>query len=453
MMNYDVFICYSPENEKIAVDVCNFLENHDKKCWFKKRDFGENDSVYNITEAIKSSNSLVLIYSNDAKQSNFVTTEIDIAFSSEIPIIVFKTDESTIGGKLQFYLKDKPIINAFPKIKDYYGELLENISQLMDSYSVESTNKNDVFICYADEDLLTAEAACHVLEENSIKCWFKKRDLLAGDTTEKIIESIKNSKSFLLVYSNECLKSNYVRTEIEYALTSNVPMLSFKIDDVEKFDKIADAHWLDAYPNIGDNFDKLVINISNLVKKPVGNPKIDKKYQNHKRESKPIEKPQIDQSSKEFNKNYGIGNNFKKIMIVVIVIALISLAGIYFSTSGFTMLGDDNQIVYNDEGVSLDTKGDLNTLEITLLSISMDKDCELQYKLYTEPDNFDDYTLNLKYFDESGNQIDETTTKMKDISNDNGYLTFSHSCNDVVFSIEETIFDNNGNEVYHGEVS
>ena len=114
-------------------------------------------------------------------------------------------------------------------------------------------------------------------------------------------------------------------------------------------------------------------------------------------------------------------------MIIVIVIALISLVGVYFSTNGFTMLGNDNQIVYNDEGVSLDTKDDLNTLEIALLSISMDKDCELQYKLYTEPDNFDDYTLNLKYFDESGNQIDETTTKMKDINNDNGYLTFSHS--------------------------
>ena len=122
----DVFICYSPEDENIASDICNLLEDNNYKCWYKKRDYSQDDSIVKVTEAIRDSRSFLLIYSEDSKKSNFVTTEIDIAFSSNIPIFVFSIDDSEFEGKIQFYLKDKPLINAYPNAQEHYDEVLKD---------------------------------------------------------------------------------------------------------------------------------------------------------------------------------------------------------------------------------------------------------------------------------------------------------------------------------------
>ena len=332
----DVFICYSPEDEKTASDICNLLEENNYKCWFKKRDFADNDSVIKITDAIRDSRSLLLIYSKDAIKSNFVITEVDIAFSSELAILVFSVDDSPIGDKFKFYLKDKPLINAYPNTKDYYDELLKNTAQYLGSGSgaaLESAQHNGAYICYVDEDILTAEAIAHVLEENGIRCWFKKRDLKAGESVEKISDTIKDSKCFIVVYSESASKSFYVKTDTELAVSSNIPILSFKIDDVEKSGELSDAHWLDAYPNPEENFKDLVIDTGNLVGKTIDEPKITKKYRNLKKvESKEKPLPKIDDTSKEFTKNYGIGKNFKLIIGAVILIAIIGVAAFVMST-------------------------------------------------------------------------------------------------------------------------
>ena len=132
-MTVDVFICYDEQDEKIAERICYFLENNNKTCWIKNRDFNEDDGVHAITETIMSSQSFVLIYSENAKSSPYVTTELDIAFSSERPIITFKVDDSEIDEKQQFYLKDKPLINAYPDTDSYFKELDSKVSAFVTS--------------------------------------------------------------------------------------------------------------------------------------------------------------------------------------------------------------------------------------------------------------------------------------------------------------------------------
>ena len=326
----DVFICYSPEDENIASDICNFLENNNYKCWYKKRDYSQDDSIIKVTEAIRDSRSFLLIYSNDSKISNFVTTEIDIAFSSNIPIFVFNIDDSTFEGKIQFYLKDKPLINAYPNAQEHYDEILKDVNEILGENSngndIIESDENDAYICYSDEDVLTAEAITHVLEENGIRCWFKKRDLKVSETIEKVPESIKNSKSFVLIYSDSASKSNFVKTDTDLAISSNIPILSFKIDDIEKTEEISDSHWLDAYPNPEDNFKNLVINVSNIIGKPIDNPKVTKNEVTSKK-----------------SKNNGLSNRFKIIVIVAVIIVLVACVA-YFITSTTTDIASEVNI-------------------------------------------------------------------------------------------------------------
>jgi hypothetical protein len=381
----DVFICYSPEDESTASDICTLLENNSYKCWYKKRDYSETDSVIKITEAVRDSRSLLLIYSKDAKDSNFVTTEVDIAFSSDVPIFVFSIDDSEIDEKLQFYLKDKPTINAYPNAQEHYGEVLSHANEYLGEGSendvAAASDKNDAYICYADEDVLTAEAIVHALEENGIRCWFKNRDLKANETMQKVSETIKNSKSFILVYSDSASKSNFVKTDTDLAISANIPILSFKIDDSEKSEKLSDSHWLDAYPNPEDNFRELVTNTGKIIGKPISDPKITENYDELKKVEKKVEKEnnpisKSDYTSKEVT-DKGMGKYFKIIAVVVVIIAIVAGAS-YFLTSTTTDISSEVNI---PEGF-----------------------VELENASYTENDN-DGYT-EYKFYESTENELD-----------------------------------------------
>lgn len=77
-------------------------------CRIKFRDFSENDSLSQETDAISSSSLMVLIYSENEVNSNFVYSQVDWAFSSGVPICTFKVEDIDIRGGLEFYLKKQP---------------------------------------------------------------------------------------------------------------------------------------------------------------------------------------------------------------------------------------------------------------------------------------------------------------------------------------------------------
>ena len=39
---------------------------------------------------------------------------------------------------------------------------------------------HDIFISYSTKDKNTADAICHVLEQNNLKCWIAPRNIASG---------------------------------------------------------------------------------------------------------------------------------------------------------------------------------------------------------------------------------------------------------------------------------
>ena len=438
-MKNDVFICCDAQDEKIAGDICNFLEKNNKKCWIKKRDLGDDDTVHTITEAIKSSKSFVLVYSENVSKSNVATTELDIAFASGIPIIAFCIDDSKIGEKQQFYLKEKPIIRAYPDVQ------------------------NDTYICCCDEDELTGEAICHVLEENGIKCWLKKRDLKSNEGVEKITQIISETKSFVLVYSKDSVDSGYVKSETSFASSYDVPILSFKVDDVEKSDNLNDVHWLDAYPDSENSFKDLIVNVGNMVGKSIKNPKITEKLNLEKTDKK---EPEIKYSKdvknnvspKGFSKSYGFGKRFKIVIAIIVIVAVVVLAGIYVMSNP-SILGNTEIKKTGDGQVTIKEKekaGTVSKLRASVFNSGLgEKHCKIKVKLYETPENLDDYNVSAQIFDKSGNQIGEASELMKNIekSSDDKFTVADFTANVEIESFYVTILDDKGATVYRTKVS
>ncbi|WP_298502232.1 toll/interleukin-1 receptor domain-containing protein [uncultured Methanobrevibacter sp.] len=323
-MQYDVFICYDIEDENVASEICELFKENDIKCWFKKRDFLETDSVSKISKAIRNSKSFVLVYSKDRCKSNEIRTEIDIAFSSNIPILIFNIDNSDICSQLELYLKEKPSINVTGNVKDEYNHLLTDISYILNnsSHSDDLNAKefeNEVYICFSEEDVQIANAICHVLEQNNIRCWIKNRDLSINDSISKLTEVIKKSRCFLLVFSDNAKKSNYVKADLKIASSADIPILSFNIDENYSSDNsdisLNGGNWLQAFPHPENQFKELVIGASNLVGNPIEEPKITGNYK--------IILPKKELSEKDTKINNEVPHEKKSNKLLIIILILL----------------------------------------------------------------------------------------------------------------------------------
>jgi hypothetical protein len=113
---------------------------------------------------------------------------------------------------------------------------------------------HDVFISHSSKDKLTADAICHALEQNSIRCWIAPRDVRPGETYgAEIIGAIKGCRVFLLVFSENANASEDVANEIQNAFKRLKTIIPYRLDSSEMSDEmdyfLSRKHWIDAYPN------------------------------------------------------------------------------------------------------------------------------------------------------------------------------------------------------------
>ncbi|MDL2354039.1 MAG: toll/interleukin-1 receptor domain-containing protein [Pseudomonadota bacterium] len=110
---------------------------------------------------------------------------------------------------------------------------------------------HDVFLSYAHADKVFADAICHKLEANAIRCWVAPRDIRPSeDWAEAIINAMDHAQVLVLVFSANSNRSPQVRREVERAVNKGLHILPLRIENVplskslEYF--ISTQHWLDA---------------------------------------------------------------------------------------------------------------------------------------------------------------------------------------------------------------
>jgi dienelactone hydrolase len=122
---------------------------------------------------------------------------------------------------------------------------------------------HDVFISYSSIDKDTADVVCSVLEENRIRCWIAPRDITPGlPFAEAIIDGIKASKVFVLVYSSNSNHSQQVIKEVDRAVHHGLSIINLRLEDVPLSKQleyyISNVHWLDALtPHLEEHINRL----------------------------------------------------------------------------------------------------------------------------------------------------------------------------------------------------
>ncbi len=130
---------------------------------------------------------------------------------------------------------------------------------------------HDVFISYSSLDKAVADAVCAKLESQKVRCWIAPRDVPAGQSwAGAIVNAIRTSRVFVLVLSSGSNKSTQVVREVEQAVENAIPILPFRIENIEPSDEmryfIKSIHWLDAMnPPIERHLEKLANSVQALL--------------------------------------------------------------------------------------------------------------------------------------------------------------------------------------------
>jgi len=109
----------------------------------------------------------------------------------------------------------------------------------------------DVFVSYASQDAVVANAVVDALERSGVACWIAPRDVTPGTFyADEIVHAIDAAKASVLILSENAAASQHVLREVERAASKRHPVVSLRIDQaalpagLEYF--LNTSQWLDS---------------------------------------------------------------------------------------------------------------------------------------------------------------------------------------------------------------
>lgn len=128
-MGHDVYICYDEKDREIGEAIHASLEENGIDAWSKSKDMvseGGGGKVLNVIEGCKC---FLLVLSKQSIDTNYIITETDIAFSRNIPILVFNIDNSKLDGNLEFILENQKFL---PSVSDPKRQIKNLVTETSD---------------------------------------------------------------------------------------------------------------------------------------------------------------------------------------------------------------------------------------------------------------------------------------------------------------------------------
>src|SRR6266436_3921115 len=75
-----------------------------------------------------------------------------------------------------------------------------------------------IFLSHSSKDRQLADDLAELFRLHYVETWYSKRDILAGPWESEIYQGLDQCDSFLVILSDDALRSEWVRKEVELAL-------------------------------------------------------------------------------------------------------------------------------------------------------------------------------------------------------------------------------------------
>src|SRR6266446_2413678 len=144
-MQPDVFVSYSSKDKASADAICQRLESEGILCWIAPRDVDAGtDWTERIIQAIDSCPVFVLVFSENANQSDHVRREVAKACSSRLAVIPVRIANTVPSSSLAYFLGTVHWLHAvIPPLDKHLSLLTERVKQLLDDQK-KSANETKI---------------------------------------------------------------------------------------------------------------------------------------------------------------------------------------------------------------------------------------------------------------------------------------------------------------------
>jgi hypothetical protein len=120
-----------------------------------------------------------------------------------------------------------------------------------------------LFVSHVSEDRDAALQVVEELERRGLRCWIAPRNVRPGRPfDDEIANAIETCQAMLLIFSEHCNDSEYIRREVTVAGESHKVVIPFRIENVEPKRglrvRLSDLHWLDGFASREKAIDELI---------------------------------------------------------------------------------------------------------------------------------------------------------------------------------------------------
>lgn len=240
--NHDIYISYKTSCYDISKKIASSLKKRGNSVFIAPESIAPGNS-YNsqISHAIKNCKTFILLISKDSfdNTSTWQNKEIDIALRTKsmcddfriLPIVVDANVDEIDYEKWPMLLRS---IQCMTLNSDKFDEGIIQITNVLNQVNASSHKPCEIFLAYPRNDRNTAIKVSSVLEKNGFSVW---QDLDGINTCDEfahvIMQAIDEAKVFLLIESKWSRNSEWVKREVEYAVSKKKHIVKILTDNPE----------------------------------------------------------------------------------------------------------------------------------------------------------------------------------------------------------------------------
>lgn len=238
-MEKTVFISYSSREISYAREVRKVLENSGFTCWIANDDL-EGSYTEQIPQKIKESTYFVLLVSEKAMQSVWISKELDCAVMWEKTIIPIKIEPCELSSKFEFYLRPLSICNLYEDKERVLKNLICNLRtfEKMDRAVPEtelvpySGDENYIFVSYSHMDSDRVLPIIHELQKKGYRVWYDEGIDPGTEWYTFVAKRLKSCGYFIPMVSENFLASENCKDEVSYACDLAKKRLTIYLEEV-----------------------------------------------------------------------------------------------------------------------------------------------------------------------------------------------------------------------------
>ena len=109
-----------------------------------------------------------------------------------------------------------------------------------------------LFVSHVSEDRVAALEIVGELERRGVPCWIAPRNVEPGHPfDDEIVAALDRCRAMLLIFSEHCNESEYIRREVTVAGENRKIIIPFRIEDAQPRRglrvRLSDLHWIDGF--------------------------------------------------------------------------------------------------------------------------------------------------------------------------------------------------------------